>query len=212
MKIAPYILITLIPLFLILTGFRFVVFDKEFYSNEFAKYGVYDRFGKDTVDRNSNELIGYLAGKNELNTDFFNDKEKIHLLDVKGLIKQALFTFNIIGIIILLLISYLMVNKRFDELGNVAFSSGVTTLILLILFLGAVAYDFDKLFLGFHLISFNNDLWMLNPVTDNLIVMFPEGFFYDISMRMAVITGIFSSVLMIVGLIARHYPVKTIKY
>lgn len=212
MKIATYILITLIPLFLILTGFRFVVFDREFYSNEFAKYGVYDQLGKDTADSNSNELIGYLAGKNELNTDFFNDREKTHLLDVKELIKQALFTFNIIGIIILLPISYLIVNKRFNELGNVAFFSGITTLILLILFIGAIAYDFDKLFLGFHLVSFNNDLWMLNPETDNLIAMFPEGFFYDISMRMAVITGILSSVLMIAGLIARHYPVKTIKY
>ncbi len=109
-------------------------------------------------------------------------------------------------------ISYLTVNKRFNELVNVAFSSGITTLILLILFIGAIAYDFDKLFLGFHLVSFNNDLWMLNPETDNLIAMFPEGFFYDISMRMAVITGILSSVLMIAGLIARHYPVKTIKY
>ena len=147
-----------------------------------------------------------------LNTDFFNSREKMHLLDVKELIKQALFIFNIIGIIILLLISYLIVKKRFNELGNVAFSSGVTTLTLLILFIGAIAYDFDKLFLGFHFLSFNNDLWMLNPDTDNLIAMFPEGFFYDISMKMVVITGIFSSVLMIFGLITKNYSVKTIKY
>jgi integral membrane protein (TIGR01906 family) len=44
--------------------------------------------------------------------------------------------------------------------------------------LGALA-GFDRLFLAFHEVSFSNDLWQLNPRTDYLIAMFPEGFFFD---------------------------------
>ena len=38
---------------------------------------------------------------------------------------------------------------------------------------------FDRLFLAFHVVSFSNDLWQLDPRTDYLIAMFPEGFFLD---------------------------------
>jgi integral membrane protein (TIGR01906 family) len=39
--------------------------------------------------------------------------------------------------------------------------------------------DFDGLFLLFHYISFSNNLWILDPSKDYLIMMFPEGFFND---------------------------------
>ena len=38
---------------------------------------------------------------------------------------------------------------------------------------------FERLFLAFHEISFSNDFWQLDPRTDALIAMFPEGFFLD---------------------------------
>ena len=44
--------------------------------------------------------------------------------------------------------------------------------------LGALV-GFDRLFLAFHLISFSNDFWQLVPWQDNLIAMFPQGFFLD---------------------------------
>ena len=37
----------------------------------------------------------------------------------------------------------------------------------------------------FHLISFTNDLWILDPRRDYLIMMFPQGFFFDSTMFIA---------------------------
>ena len=43
--------------------------------------------------------------------------------------------------------------------------------------------DFTRFWTLFHHIFFRNDLWLLNPSTDILIMMVPEGFFYDLVFR-----------------------------
>ena len=43
----------------------------------------------------------------------------------------------------------------------------------------AAFFNFDRVFLQFHLISFDNLYWQLDPTRDYLIMMFPQGFFYD---------------------------------
>ena len=42
-----------------------------------------------------------------------------------------------------------------------------------------ISTDFTKYFTIFHLIFFDNDDWLLNPKTDLLINIVPEGFFRD---------------------------------
>ena len=50
-----------------------------------------------------------------------------------------------------------------------------------------VAIDFNKLFRVVPRDFFNNDLWLLDPATDLLIRMLPEGFFFDMVIRIGVI-------------------------
>jgi integral membrane protein (TIGR01906 family) len=56
--------------------------------------------------------------------------------------------------------------------------SVITLGLMIILALWAL-FGFERFFILFHLISFSNQYWMLNPATDYLIRLFPEGFFYD---------------------------------
>ena len=60
------------------------------------------------------------------------------------------------------------------------------SLVLLVALLALVG--FDRLFLYFHLVSFSNDLWILDPRHDYLIAMFPQGFFFDCTGAIAVLT------------------------
>ncbi|MFA5079384.1 MAG: DUF1461 domain-containing protein, partial [Dehalococcoidia bacterium] len=46
--------------------------------------------------------------------------------------------------------------------------------------------DFNSLFYLFHVLSFSNDLWLLDPSTDYLIRMFTESFFYDAAIMVTV--------------------------
>ena len=70
-------------------------------------------------------------------------------------------------------------------LGSVVFLS-----ILLILGL-IISTDFTRYFILFHEIFFTNDLWMLDPTTDRLINMVPEGFFIDTARNIGILYGIF---------------------
>ena len=47
----------------------------------------------------------------------------------------------------------------------------------------------------FHHIFFTNDLWILDPATDMLINIVPEGFFMDTAARIALLFGSLSLVL-----------------
>ena len=65
--------------------------------------------------------------------------------------------------------------------------------------------SFQQLFLLFHQLSFANDLWILNPHTDYLLILFPGGFWFDATMRVA-LTSILGAVLLLcVGAVVLWY-------
>jgi integral membrane protein (TIGR01906 family) len=49
--------------------------------------------------------------------------------------------------------------------------------------------NFNQLFLQFHLLSFTNELWQLDPSQDYLIMLFPRGFWYDTTLLCALATA-----------------------
>ena len=60
--------------------------------------------------------------------------------------------------------------------------------------IGIISTDFSKYFIVFHKIFFNNDLWVLDPRTDMLINIVPEGFFFDTAARIAMV---FAGIVMV---------------
>ena len=64
----------------------------------------------------------------------------------------------------------------------------ITLALMLALGLGTLL-GFDQLFYQFHLISFTNELWLLDPAKDYLIMLFPGGFWYDAAIFCALATA-----------------------
>ena len=58
------------------------------------------------------------------------------------------------------------------------YGAGLTLLLMVALGISALL-DFDRLFLQFHLLSFANEFWMLDPTKDYLIMLVPRGFWFD---------------------------------
>lgn len=104
---------------------------------------------------------------------YFSSKEIAHLKDVSKIFKIVRIVCLASLIVVILLSIYFFKKKK-----NIAkfFLYGG---LLVIIFGLIVAITFDKSFLLFHIISFNNDLWLLNPETDLLINIFPEKFFLN---------------------------------
>ncbi|MDD5254012.1 MAG: TIGR01906 family membrane protein [Candidatus Nanoarchaeia archaeon] len=170
--------VLLVFVFVFLLAFQFEIFNLKFYEKEFIKNNVYDKFGKEQTLEQTNNLIDYFNGKYKvLGGDFFNDKEKVHLEDVKFLINLATSLFYLSFLAIVLYVIFLFKTDQKEKL-RASISAASFLIIFVVLLL--IFSNFSALFLDFHKILFTNDLWLLNPLEDNLIVMFPAGFFYDI--------------------------------
>ena len=112
----------------------------------------------------------------------FNQREVAHLRDFKGLIRLDYRVLLGTGIYALGYAGISLFWRRREYWRRLAWGvvggGGITLGLMLFLGLWAIL-DFDGFFLQLHLISFANDLWLLDPTKDYLIVLFPRGFWYD---------------------------------
>ena len=168
MKI-KYLLLILIPFFIILLNLNLLIFNHNLYINE--------------VNEN---LINYFNGKEELNFNY-TEVEVIHLNDVKFLINLSRIIVYALGILILLI---LIIDR---DISGILIISGIITIgIIILLFL----IDFNFLFTKFHEILFMNDYWLLSNNT-LLIQTYPMEFFISFFKRL--ILNIIITSLMLIG-------------
>ena len=113
--------------------------------------------------------------------------------DVRGLFVGAVYLrYILIAVSILCIIAVkLLKGKVFSFLSNVLTFGTLITLAITAVLVFLIAGDFEKYFIIFHHIFFNNDLWMLDPTTDNLINIVPQGFFMDMSKRIMIVFSAF---------------------
>lgn len=167
-------------LLILFSNLYYVSFDENFYSERVS-------------EKEFSKVLDYLKNGNEIRGEYFNSKEKLHLEDVKSL-------FDIVKVLIILslmvlVFGYWYLRKKIFlnsvKIGCLVLLGFVLVLLLLSLF------DFNWLFLKFHEIVFTNDLWLLDPSTDNLIKLLPEEVFFDILKRL-IINVVVSSLVVII--------------
>lgn len=193
MKIKSALIIALIPFVILLFNFRLVVFDLGFYKSEFEKLGVYRNVPE--ADNVAFDLIQYLKSS-DVQPDFFNEKEKLHLKDVKELINKLIIVLYV-SLIIFVASFFILKKKLFF---NALFRGTILTIFVIFIFFLMSFFDFSLLFVQFHKIFFSNDLWLLNPVTDNLLKLFPEQFFYGAFKKILINSLITAIVLNLISL------------
>jgi len=112
--------------------------------------------------------------------ELFNAREVGHLRDVKGLFRLGYYVLlgTLVYALVYLGISLFWWRDRRRLAWGLVGGGGLTLVLMLALGL-LIAIDFDWFFRQFHLLSFANDLWMLDPATDYLIMLFPQGFWFD---------------------------------
>jgi len=66
------------------------------------------------------------------------------------------------------------------------------------------ALDFNSFWTSFHLLFFSNNLWLLDPSTDILIMMVPGEFFFDLVIRIILLFASAFIASVIVSFIAKR--------
>ena len=206
---AKWLFILCLPLLLLTASLGWAVNSLWLYKYGFEKYNVGQTtsLADSELEKAATGLISYFNSDEEFisltvikdgkSFELFNQREILHLKDVKGLIwldyrlsmGMLLYVLAYAGVI-------LFWRKDWRQLAwGVVGGSGLTLALMLALGLGAL-FNFDQLFLQFHFISFANELWRLDPAKDYLIMLFPQGFWYDATLfcvlttvSMAIIAG-----------------------
>lgn len=166
-----------------------------YYRREYTKYHVAEDVGVSLDDLLlvTDQMMDYLDGSRENlhdiqttikgipNTPFFNEKEVAHMEDVRALFLNAIVIRRVLLGFILASIAFLFITKgHVAKLLSDGFIYGTATFMTLFAILLTLIFrDFSSAFITFHHIFFDNDLWILDPAADNLIVIVPEGFFFD---------------------------------
>ncbi|MFA5576005.1 MAG: TIGR01906 family membrane protein [Tissierellaceae bacterium] len=203
MKKILYILLVLsLSLFSLLIATEKNVFDMSHYRKNIIMNDIERVTGKDSFELKGiyYDIHGYLKDKGDesLLESNFNEREILHMKDVKVLFRLG-FTLKYISIIASLGIIYILTRiENIEKVGRIIFKGLLANWLLLGILAIMVYYDFNKYFTYFHEIFFSNDLWILDPRTDLLIQMLPESFFSSIAtdigvsflMNVATIQGI----------------------
>ena len=197
MKIARsvtfWLFVCCLPLLIIATNIGCGVSTVKLYEYGFDKYHISHVTGIDELElsKTAQHLVDYFnlkidtaqvtVLKNGGEFDLFNERELVHLQDVRSLIQLDYWvwrgTLALMVICVLVLLLWLKSDWRILIKGLLCGSLVVLGLVIGLAFWAI--FGFDRLFILFHLVSFSNELWILDPAKDYLIMLFPEGFFYD---------------------------------
>ncbi len=132
----------------------------------------------------SEERINIVVVRYDESVPLFNEKEIDHLVDVKTLFQFDYKVMFITGIYALAYIVFRFARRKIDGLiglsWDVAIGSGLTLVVMIALGLVALlgTNAFENFWYQFHVLSFANDLWELDPTKDYLLMLVPEGFWY----------------------------------
>jgi len=179
---------------LIFGSLNMMIFNKDFYYKEYSKNGAYSQLenkniDEETVQNITENIIKYFRNTEDLK--YFSQAEKSHMADVKQLIRTMQFIYYGAAAISIGLFFYCY--KRFKEdkfaflemlSRTLLYSSIASAAFLIIIFLMSV-FSFEFLFTGFHLLFFPQGNWTFAS-SSILITLFPEQFFFDISLRIFV--------------------------
>lgn len=121
--------------------------------------------------------LSYVAVINGYWDEFFSDRTYYHLVDVKNIFIFCLNSCKIFLVpsVIFLIVS--IITKNISRLYRIWKKTFIIFLIVLVALFGFAIINFSSLFVIFHEILFNNDLWLLYPSEDYLINLLPEEFF-----------------------------------
>lgn len=132
--------------------------------------------------------------------------------DVRGLFLGALaIRRGCLAVMALCLVLLALLKTDFKRIFPSALCAGTSLFFAASLAVAAIiSTDFTRYFILFHRMFFKNDFWILNPETDMLINIVPEGFFRDTVLLIGSIY--FLSVLVILGVciffIRRYRKIK----
>ena len=208
---------------LLITSFEIAMYaDFDVYRQEYEKYDVLsdlDMTMDDAMDV-TRQMMAYLRGEGDTlsvittvdgrEQDFFNEQDRFHMGEVRDLFIGGLnIRTGALVIAVLCVLLLILTKADLKKAVPAGYQAALAVTAAALLLLGiACAVDFNAVFVRFHHIFFDNDLWIFDPAEDYMIRMLPEGLFFDFVVRIGCIFAGVLAVLLVLSFIPRIVKVK----
>ncbi|MBI2941888.1 MAG: TIGR01906 family membrane protein [Chloroflexi bacterium] len=212
-KAAMLLVVLALPLALVLSNVRLLVFDPGYYLRGYERFGGAQatRMSPEQLAEATAQIQAYFGGgppvslvvqKEWGREPLFNAREQQHLADVRDLLDRTLRVQEVSAAYVLGVAATLLVLRRSAGAKTLArwvsVSTGLTLATFVVLGLLAIG-DFQSFWTQFHLLSFSNDLWMLDPRTDYMIRMYPAPFWFNAILDIIVRSALGAIVLLLLA-------------
>lgn len=178
----------------------------------------YLQMSEDDLDAVTTSMVSFVMGKQDalqvqvemagVERGFFNEKEIVHIEDVRDLIQNLRIFIIGCGIVFLAGTVYLWKKQQLSYLAK-GYFIGLLFVVGLAIVVGIFAVlDITMVINGFHYLFFDNDLWLMNPATDKVIYLFTEDMYLDAIIR---IGGCLGALLLLVSIGAICMLIKSRK-
>ncbi|OQB24248.1 MAG: hypothetical protein BWY11_01227 [Firmicutes bacterium ADurb.Bin182] len=183
---------------ILFTCLQVAVNDEEWFYLEYQKLGTGRLIGMTLKDMVNSvmRLVDYMEGRvPDINIDvefkgetreMFNERESAHMLDVRALYQtfRRIRNISVLAAALMLTLSSLLVRRDTPVVFSKSLLTGGSIFLAVAAALGLwIFIDFGSFWTRFHLIFFTNDLWLLDPSVDRMILICPEQLFFDIIAR-----------------------------
>ena len=191
---------SLIFILIIISGsLNFIVRSSLIYDYNISKYSIEKRtsLSLEKIKEINLGIRTYFFNEKELlDIDIFSNKEILHMKDVKS-VMNFIFDISKILSIVFCILTFVLYSYFRVYIYKLIFYS-LSLFLSILVFLGtSFLLFFQELFIIFHQIAFNNDLWILNPNEDYLLMMYPEDFFRDVAILILVTSFILNVIVYI---------------
>ena len=196
----PLLFILAMPVFLVTASVTWAVNDLRLYGHGFDTYDIpaATDIEREGLMQAARDIRAYFNSTQEpldvrarvfgQEQALFGAREVAHMRDVKRLIWGVYIVGAVTGVYLVgaTLAGFLWKGARFaPQLSRwVLWGGGLTVGLIAAIGLTTLV-AFDQLFLVFHQLSFANDFWKLDPARDYLVIMFPDGFWFNATLFVA---------------------------
>ncbi|MAV15185.1 MAG: TIGR01906 family membrane protein, partial [Chloroflexi bacterium] len=194
---------SLIFILIIISGsLNFIVRSSLIYDYNISTYSIEKRtsLSLEKIKEINLEIRSYFFNEKELlDIDIYSDKEILHMKDVKS-VMNFIFDLGKILSIVFCILAFVLYSYFRVYIYKLIFYS-LSLFLTILMFLGtSFLLFFQELFIIFHEIAFNNDLWILNPNEDYLLMMYPLPFWFSVSVRVGIMIIILSILSLIISI------------
>lgn len=205
MLVLGVVFTVLLPIFLIAVNVVYVTDSDWLYTYNWWRNGVSERTGLPVseLDSAADQFKDYFANDTErldvrVNTSrgvvsLLDEREILHMIDVKDLMRYVAAVSVWSGVVLMLCIALGLAIRRREFFASMSCWLRWCALMWGFIIAAVVVVtviDFTWIFTQFHLLSFANDLWQLDPFQHYLLLLFPERFFLEATLFITLLTVI----------------------